>query len=274
MRQRFRDDKVLKFFLENNIDGKIHYHTSLGRRIRYISIGDEQPATLLFIPGSPASIDLYRDYYKDLQLRDHFKIYAVDRPGYGGSGYGNPEPSIQKQSEMIRPIIDGLHTINRPLIICAGSYGASIACRLLMDHPAIADGLVIDAPSLAPGEEKIFWLVPVIEHSFLRRIIPAHHRTSNTEKIHHEEELKKMLPYWGKINVPVMYIQGKEDKMIFTSNADFARTHLVNVPYLNIHLIPGRKHVIVRKEMTTVKNKIMEMYDLIKNNSGKKVAQR
>jgi esterase/lipase len=37
-----------------------------------------------------------------------------------------------------------------------------------------------------------------------------------------------MLPYWGNIKIPVMYIQGSKDKMIYTSNADFARENLIN----------------------------------------------
>jgi pimeloyl-ACP methyl ester carboxylesterase len=259
MRQKITDKQLEKFFTENNLPGSIHYYNKLGRDIRYIYIGDHKPASLFFIPGSPASVDLYIDFYKDPELLRYFNMYSVDRPGYGNSGYGKPEPSIQKQAEMIRPIIDGLNTVTRPLIICAGSYGASIACRLVMDHPRIADGLVLHAPSLAPGMEKKFWITPIIEHSFLRYLAPPHHRSANTEKVHHRKELRKMLPYWKNIRIPVTYIQGEKDGMVYKSNADFAREKMVNVPSLDIHFIPGREHFITRKERPFITSKIIEM---------------
>jgi uncharacterized protein len=263
MRQKISDRKLIKFFCENGLDGSIHYYSRFGRRIRYIRVGDERPATLLFIPGSPASVDLYKDYYKDPQLLEHFTMYCVDRPGFGKSGYGKPEPSIQKQAEMIRPVIEELNTVTRPLIIVAGSYGASVACRLMMDHPAIADGMVLDAPSLGPGLEKVFWLTRPIEYSFMRWLIPGHQRSANTEKVHHRKELEKLLPGWGNIRVPVIYIQGEKDGMIYKCNADFTREKMVNVPYLKVHFIPGREHFITRKEMPFIISKIMKLYRML-----------
>jgi pimeloyl-ACP methyl ester carboxylesterase len=265
MRQKITDQHLKRFFSENNLTGEIKYYERLGRKIRYITIGnDHKPATLLFIPGSPASVDLYIDYYKDSLLLQNFRMFAVDRPGYGNSGYGDPEPSVEKQAEIIRPIIAEFQFVHRPLIICAGSYGATIACRLVMDHAGIADGLVIDGPSMAHGEEKMFWLAQIIENSFIRRLIPPHHRSSNTEKIHHKNELEKMLPYWEKIKIPVMYIQGSKDKMIYTSNADFAREKLINTPYLNVHFVPGRTHFIGRKERPLITKKILQMLQMLK----------
>ena len=265
MRQKISDEQLEDFFIENNLHGRIHYYEALNRKIRYVSIGSgQQPATLFFVPGSPASVDLYIDYYKDPHLLQHFRMFCVDRPGYGNSGYGEPEPSVEKQAEMIKPIIDEFNAVKRPLIICAGSYGATVACRLLMDHPTIADGLILDAPSLAPGKEKIFWLVPIIEHSFLRHFILPHHRSANTEKIHHKEELNRMLPHWHKIKVPVIYIQGSKDRMVYPSNAEFAREKLVNCPFFHVHFIPDREHFITRKERPFITKKILQMYDLLR----------
>ena len=235
--------------------------------MRYISIGEDHLPTLFFIHGSPANIIMYSDYYKDPQLYKKFKIYAVDRPGYGGSGYGLPEPSIQQQAEMIRPVIDGLNTPTRPLIIVAASYGSSIACRLMMDHPNIADGALLDSPAIAPGQEKLFWITPLVEHSFIRNIILGHHRTANTEKINHRQELLKMLPHWHKIHVPIMYLQGKHDNMVYTTNADFARMHLINVPELRFHFFENRQHLTIMKEVETVRNKILELYAYITHTS-------
>src|ERR1044071_1791737 len=106
---RMNDKELRAYFKENKIKGTIGYYKAGGRTIRYISVGNNSLPTLFFIHGAPASLSIYHNYYKDSLLLKTFKMYAVDRPGYGYSGVGLPEPSIQKQVEMIRPVIDSLN---------------------------------------------------------------------------------------------------------------------------------------------------------------------
>ncbi len=261
---RKSDEELNKFFTENHVPGKIGYYTTHGRKLRYVSIGNDNLPTLLFIHGSPASMSLYRGRFSDITLRRTFKILAIDRPGYGYSGFGNPEPSIQKQSEMIRSLLDSLYKPKHPIIVVGGSFGAPIACRLAMDHPELIDGLVLTGPAIGPGREKVFWFAPIIEHQPIRWFIPRMFKSANTEKLHHKEELEKMLPYWKNIHIPVMYLQGAKDNLIDTSNASFARQQLVNVPYLNIYFFPNRRHYLAQYEWPTIKTRIMKLYGMIK----------
>ena len=146
---RKSDKELSKFFRENHIPGTIGYYTALGRRLRYVSIGNDNLSTLVFIHGSPASMSLYRGRFSDKTILEKFHILAIDRPGYGYSGFGNPEPSIQKQSEMTSLLLDSLYKAKHPIIVVGGSFGAPIACRLAMDHPDLVDGLslrVLEVP--------------------------------------------------------------------------------------------------------------------------------
>lgn len=261
---RRTDKELSRFFLENHVAGKIGYYTSHGRKLRYVSIGSDTLPTLLFIHGSPASMSLYRGRFVDTTILRTFKVLAVDRPGYGYSGFGNPEPSIQKQSEMLKPILDSIYKARHPIIIVGGSFGAPIACRLAMDHPGLVDGLVLTGPAIGPGREKVFWFAPIIEQPAIRWFIPRMFRSANTEKLHHKKELEKMLPYWRNIRVPVMYMQGAKDHLIDTSNASFARQELVNAPYLNIYFFPNRRHYLAQYEWPTIKDRIMKMYYMVK----------
>ncbi|MFI5187110.1 MAG: alpha/beta fold hydrolase, partial [Chitinophagales bacterium] len=236
----------------------------LGRRLRYVSIGSDSLPTLLFIHGSPASMSLYRGRFSDKDLLKTFHILAIDRPGYGYSGFGIPEPSIQKQSEMIKRLLDSLYKATHPIIVVGGSFGAPIACRLAMDHPELVDGLEITGPAIGPGREKVFWFAPIIEHPAIRWFIPRIFQSANTEKLHHKEELEKMLPYWKNIHVPVMYLQGAKDNLIDTSNADFARQELVNAPYLDICFFPNRHHYLAQYEWPTIKDRILKLYEMVK----------
>jgi pimeloyl-ACP methyl ester carboxylesterase len=263
MQQHISDKQLVKFFTKNGLHGNFHYHKTFKRLARYITINNNCSSTLFFIHGAPASLMESKEYFIDSQLRKIFNMIAVDRPGYGRSEYGNPEPSIKKQAELLKGILEECRP-EHPLIIYAASYGASVACRLLMDHTDIADGLVLMAPSLAPGEEKYFWLTRFIEKSLINKMILPHHRTSNSEKFYHKKELEKMLPYWKNIRVPVMYLQGEKDKMIYPSNAAFARKQLVNVSWLEINFIPGQKHVVDKKFNPFIIKKILELFEQIK----------
>lgn len=70
-----------------------------------------------------------------------------------------------------------------------------------------------------------------------------------------------MLPLWGNIHVPVIYLQGEKDGLVDTANATFAREHLKNVPYLDIRMIPGRGHLITYAEKDKIEKAILELLD-------------
>jgi pimeloyl-ACP methyl ester carboxylesterase len=265
---RKSDKELQKIFARRNINASIHYYTTHGRTLRYVSAGNDSLPTLLMLHGSPGSMSYYSGRYADSFIRNTFKVYSVDRPGYGYSGLGNPEPSIQLQSEMIRPILDSLNKAKHPIIILAGSYGASIACRLAMDYPGLVDGLVLTGPALGPGREAYFWFTPVVEHWSVRWFIPRIFRSANTEKVHHKEELEKMLPYWKNIRVPVVFLQGENDNIVDTSNAGFARQQLVNVPYLNIQFIKNREHRLAQFEWPAIRAGIRDVYERVKDTSN------
>jgi pimeloyl-ACP methyl ester carboxylesterase len=258
------DAELKQIFADAGLDAAIHYYSTRGRVLRYVSAGNDSLPVLLMLHGSPGSISYYGRRFADSDLKNKFRIYAVDRPGYGYSGFGDPEPSIQLQAEMIRPILDSLNKSHHPIIILGSSYGASIACRLAMDHPELVDGLVLTGPSLAPGQEKYFWFTNIIEWGAIRWFIPRLFRSANTEKVQHRKELEKMLPYWKNIRVPVAYLQGEKDEIIDTSNASFARRQLVNVPWLDIHFIKNRYHRLAQFEWPAIRECILKVYAQVK----------
>jgi pimeloyl-ACP methyl ester carboxylesterase len=259
---RKSDEELNAIFAQRNIDAKIGYYHAEGRKIRYVSVGRDSLPTLLLLHGSPGSMSYYSGRYDDSLIRQRFKVVAVDRPGYGYSGLGDPEPSIRKQAKMIKPVLDSIHQATRPVIIAAGSYGASVACRLAMDYPELVDGLVLTGPSLGPGLERYFWFTNIIELGAIRWFMPRIFRSANTEKVYHREELEKMLPLWKNIRVPVMYIQGEHDDIVDTSNAGFARKQLVNVPYLDIRFIKNRYHRLAQFEWPAIREGILTIYEI------------
>jgi len=268
---RMSDKEYSDYFSHKGITPHIGYYNADKRTIRYASSGSDTSATIFFIHGAPSSLSYYRDYMTDSTLLQKASMFAVDRAGYGYSGLGKPEPSIQKQVEMIVPVLDSLNKVHHPVIVVGASYGTAIACRLTMDHPELVDGLVLIAPALAPGEEKVYWFTPYIETPLLNWIVPRMLQSANTEKIHHKEELTKMLPLWSNIKVPVIYLQGSNDELVYTTNAAFAKSHLTQAPYLDIEMIPGRGHLIAFSEKKQIRGAIVKMIDLTKSNTYAKV---
>ncbi len=266
---RMSDDEVNLFFKQKHVPVKIGYYSTHGRYMRYLGVGKDTTATILFIHGAPSSSTYWRDYLTDSTLLHNSAMYAVDRPGYGSSGFGKVLPDIQQQAACIKPILDSLQVIHRPVVVVAASYGTAIACRLAMDYPNLVDGLVLVAPALAPGQEEYFFFTYIIENPLLHWFIPRMFKSANTEKVYHKNQLANMLPYWKNIHVPVMYIQGADDKLVFTSNAAFARQQLVNVPSLDIEFIPGKGHVIAFSEKKLIEKKILRMLEMVKKNAGK-----
>lgn len=254
------DEELRQIFRERGIDGRVGYYTARGRTLRYAVVGNDSLPTLLMLHGSPGSMSYYAGRYADTALQKTFRMITVDRPGYGYSDLGNPEPSIREQAALIRPLLDSLHKVHHPVIIAGGSYGSSVACRLAMDYPDLVDGLVLTGPSLGPGLEKMFWFTPVIEHWSVRWFIPRIFRSANTEKMHHREELEKMLPLWKNIHVPVVYMQGAHDELIDTANAGFARKYLVNASSLDIHFFQNREHRLAQFEWPAIRDAILLVY--------------
>jgi hypothetical protein len=75
--------------------------------------------------------------------------------------------------------------------------------------------------------------------------------------------------------VPVVFLQGEKDEIVDTTNANFARQHLVNAPFLDIRFIRNRYHRLAQFEWPTIRQSILQMSDWLnkkgeinKENSG------
>jgi pimeloyl-ACP methyl ester carboxylesterase len=258
---RMNDRELFSWFHDRRLEPKIAYYHARDRKVRYLTVGGNTQASVLFIHGAPSSLSYWKSYLADSVLLSRATMYAVDRPGYGYSGLANPMPSIADQAAVIRLILDSLHKANHPVILVGVSYGGPIACRLAMDYPELVDGLLLVAPPIGPGLEKIFWFTYPVESPAVHWFVPRMLQSANQEKIHHKEELTKMLPLWDRIHVPVIYLQGDKDGLVDTTNAGFARQHLINAPSLDIRMIPGRGHLIAFAEKDRIERAILDLLD-------------
>ena len=249
MQFRISDEETLEYYVRQDLPIQIGYEEVGKRKVRYVYSGNDEGKPLyVFIHGAPSSSNYYANYLADTSLRRMANLVAVDRLGYGYSDFGNPEPQLEQQAAAVHAVVKRLHAEDRPVVLVGASYGSTIACRLAMDYPDLADGIILIAPSLAAGEEKTYFISYVLETPFFSWAQPRIVHLANVEKFAHEAELKKMEKRWGEIKVPIMYMQGKADELIYPSNAVFAKKHLVNAASLDIDLIPDRGHLLIEVE--------------------------
>lgn len=212
------------------------------RKIRYVEIGDESKPLIVFIHGAPSSISFWETLLTDSTLLSNARLMAVDRPGYGYSGYGKPETSIKEQARLIANVIKQKREKYQKIILHGSSYGGTVAARIAMDYPKLIDGLLLQSASLAPGEEETYAISYVTHHRLLRWLIPGALRVANSEKLSHREQLEKMRPLWKNIVSPTVVLQGDADGLIYPVNAKYAFKHLIHAKTKEMLMAKGSGH--------------------------------
>ena len=186
---------------------------TLGKqRIQYTHIGQDSLPLVLFVHGSPGSSSGYLDYLQDTRLLENTQMIAVDRPGFGQSNFGKTEISLEKQAKAFLPILEKYKS-NKTILV-GHSFGGPVIAKMAMDFPHLVDGLVIVAGAIDPDLEPNEWWRKPLNWPVIRWLLPRSLRVCNQEILPLEGELRKMLPYWGKISAPVTVIQGEKDNLV------------------------------------------------------------
>lgn len=223
-------------------EAQFDYYEAGERSIRYLEIGNDSLPLIVFIHGAPSSSSFWKGFLRDSSLLANAKLMAVDRPGYGYSGYGKPEISIKKQAELIAGIIKEKRGRHPAVILHGSSYGGTVAARIAMDFPKLVDGLLLQSASVAPGEEKIYNFSYITEHFLLRWLLPGPIHVANQEKLSHKIQLDSMASLWGRIRAAAIVLHGDSDGLIYPQNALYAKERLVNASYLEVKMLEGGKH--------------------------------
>lgn len=229
MQFRMTDNEITKYFTDRGLTCEIKSYYHGRQKINYVQTGADSLPLVVFIHGSPGSLDAFIHFMVDSTLRPKAQMISVDRPGFGASNFGYAEPSLQKQVAQIQPILEA-HKHQRPIILVGHSLGGPFIARMAMDFPDLVDGLVFVAGSVDPDLEPNEWFRGPLATPFLKWALPRSMRASNDEIYKLKPELQRMVPLWSKIRCPSIFIQGDKDELVPAGNADFARRMLVNAP--------------------------------------------
>ena len=258
MQFRISDHRFQKKFKKLAHKPKIGKYTAEGRSIRYIEVGEEDKPMILFVHGAPGSSKDYIKYLQDTDLVANARLIAVDRPGYGYSGFGKAMTSIEKQAACIAPILD-LNKNSKPVLLVGHSYGGPVVARLAMDYPDKANGpMLMLAPGIDPDNERLFWFNKPFNWWGLRWLLPRSMRTANYEKISHSAELQLMKPLWDTLQNRTTFIHGYPDWIVPIENSQFGVKMMANAEVDSL-FDKDMNHLMIWNRYELVKAQLLKM---------------
>jgi pimeloyl-ACP methyl ester carboxylesterase len=251
------DRQIWKAFADAPRQPTVFYFRSGQRTLRGWTIGaDSLPVTLL-LHGAPSSMVKYRSWFRDSAFYQKTRLVAVDRPGYGKSGYGKSVTSIEAQAQILAPVVEKLAE-NGPIVLYGSSYGGSLAARIAMNQPDKIRALVLQSASVLPDAERTPKIAKWIRFPLTGWVFPKWARVATREKYGHSAALRAIQDGWQRIRCPVWVLHGQADDLIFPTNGLHAFERLrphTEVTYLPIE---GAGHNIYWTRRQLVQEFILE----------------
>ncbi len=257
-RYRINDSNAHREFDRLGYNFQIHRYKIGKKTIRYFEIGRDSLPVVVFIHGGLGTATTYKPYMKDSVLLQRYKMFIPDRYGHGFSDFGHTETSLEKQAALLKPMMEAARATGEKVILVGHSYGGTVAARLVMDYPGIADYLILSAPAIDPDHEKRFWFNQPLDFWAVKWFIPKNWNIANDEKLAHAAECKKMANLWAKITIPTTYIHGRNDEIVPFDNYAFAKRKLVNAPVRFI-IKDNLSHCSVTEQPEVIRNIIMSI---------------
>ncbi len=225
--------------------------------IQVASTGADTLPLLLLIHGAPGAWWGYMNMLDDTILQKQFHIVSVDRLGYGNSWLKRRKPisSIETQAKCLLSVFN-LNKSKEPAIILGRSYGAPIAAVMASMAPDEVKQLIMVSPVIDPDNEKFYWFSKYGRNRLIQIFLPKEFNTATEEKYVHSDELRKMLPVWKKLTMPVVVIQGGNDWIGDPINIEFAKQ---NIPSLKSQYITIAKagHMLTFSHLDMIKQLVL-----------------
>lgn len=229
--------------------------------ISYSDDGNENEVAIVFIHGFPLNKSMWDNQRK--YFRGRYRVITYDVRGYGDSEAGVEELSIDLFVADLRRLLDLLNLDK--VILCGLSMGGYIALRAVEKFPALFDALILcDTQCSADTEdarEKRMKSINVIKNDGLElyadQMLSGFFLNSKVGKKSKEIiEVRRMIEGSSsevvcntllaladrsetcsdleKIEIPVLILVGKEDKITPPSAAEFMHSKIVGSTFFQV----------------------------------------
>ena len=114
---RMDDAEVKDYFAAKNIKAELKTYEAQNRTIFFASTGPDTSQMIVFIHGTPGAWTNFINFLGTDTLLNRYRLVAVERPGFGNSDFGYPEPSLEKQALLIQQVLKMNKSSRRPIVI-------------------------------------------------------------------------------------------------------------------------------------------------------------
>jgi len=245
LKMRKPDQEIESYLNKEHVSGKIDTIRLHQRDIVYLKTtnGEKHKDAILFVHGSPGSIDAFLEYMADSTLLSLGDMVTYDRPGFGHSGFGYPVKSLSGQANILNGLMNALPYERYWLV--GHSYGGPILVYMAMRHPKKVAGITLIAGSVSPElEPKARWR-KWFDLPLLRHLWPVSLRVSNDELMPLRHELMMIEDDWDRIHQPVLLIHGTLDVLVPFDNINYAKGKLSHASLVKSYVFDGENHFIV-----------------------------
>jgi pimeloyl-ACP methyl ester carboxylesterase len=263
LKMRKTDREIKAYLGPHDVDPLIDTLHCMGRDIVYLrtSRHDKIDQAVLFVHGSPGSMDAYLDYMADTALLNRADLITFDRPGFGNSEFGVSEPSLARQAELVSEIMRQLGY--KRYFLVGHSYGAPVILQAAVRHPEQVSGLCLIAGSVSPTLEpkNVSWR-KWIDLPLLRELLPVSMRVSNEELMSLKQDLTMLEDDWQALSMPVSIIHGSADALVPFANLDYAKLQLVSSDSVLVKVFPGESHFILWTQQKEVSEELVKLLEV------------
>ena len=211
---------------------------------------------IVFVHGTPGSFSTFLRYFNDAVMRERFHMISVTRPGWIDSS-ATKIPSLTEQAKALEPIVR-MDLSGKGAILMGHSYGGPVIARTAMDYPDLVAGLIFVATTADPEFSGPRWYnrFAVVLPKF---ILGASLKGANAEIMPLRPQLEAMRLRWQDLVMPVLIVQGDQDRLVNPRNADFMKKMLVNadVTYLRRE---GQGHFELWEEAELIRDTLIEKF--------------
>lgn len=235
--------------------------------LHYKVNGTPMAAVVVWIHGTPGSWEDGARLLVDPSLTETTLVVSIDRPGWGKSkhpqGFANVE-GFQRQGELIFPLLESLKSKypHIPLVLIGHSWGGSVVPFLAREYPHLVDGLIIAAGGMDPSLVNPRWYNRVATTLVASWVLPDNLGKANKEIYSLASDLRLLAEKSNIAPVPMIAIQGMDDKLVDPENINFIEEHYPQAHILRLedqgHLLQFERSKLLSKCVLAMIGQILE----------------
>lgn len=187
------------------------------------------PVAVIAIHGTPGNWRAWQALMDAQGSAERYSIYAIDRPGWGGSSLPNGRVIAdfnQQQALIHRWYVQHVAPSHQKVLVVGHSWGATVAAALIANNPNDYAGALLIAGPFHPALSRPRWYHRWAKSSFIQKLIGPNMSKSNLEMLPLSQSLKQLESIWPKVKTPLIILQGKKDWLVDDKNAQYLFSQL------------------------------------------------